>query len=581
MSGQESSALPTSRKDARARGSNRFFTGTPCIQGHIAPRYTSTTNCVECQAAHARKNGGWIARPMKETRLQIVRDLIENRGGGLLSTKYVSAKSKLIVRCDQGHEFEATADNLKRNRWCPTCKHARHSKRMSAGFRSVDELKAFARQQHQGDCLASSPVGVLTRIPWRCAIPAHNPFLATTAHVMHSGTWCPECDAERRRLHPPKPPIPLEKVEERVRERGGRILRVQGEWQGLSTRLTVRCQNEHQWDVTADSLMHAYSWCPHCQTTYGEYITRAIFEATFPGFEFPKLKPAWLAAVTEKNLELDGYNESLGLAFEYQGYHHEKADVKATDDLKMEACRRERVKLIQVLGIKRPFPPSNVLKQVMTAFQKNGISQIPVLPTHDLFPRRLEDLRQLARQRGGELISATYLGSERHEWQCGQQSHPTWFAEPWRIEKGSWCPSCAGNRPLGLQGLRDWGATCGLELLDTEYRGTKAIYEWRCINMNHIIRRSKGNIQQSRTKGLPACDICGPGIAANVRARKASADKLAFEILPIIETLKAEGHTSLDALARQLNERGIATARGTRWYASTIRNLMSRVKLPA
>jgi hypothetical protein len=452
---------------------------------------------------------------------------------------------------------------------------------MSAGFRSVEKLKTFAREHHQGDCLAESSAGMLTPIPWRCAIPAHKPFLATISHVMHSGTWCPECDAERRRLHPPKPPIAFEKVEERVKERRGKIVHVHGEWQGLGTRLTVRCQNAHQWDVAANNLMHARSWCPHCPTTYGEYITRAIFEETFQGFEFPKIRPAWLAAATGKKLELDGYNESLGLAFEYQGYHHEKEDVKATDDLKMEACRRHGVQLIQVIGIKRPFPPSNVLKQVAAAFQQNGIAQIPVLPTQGLFARELEDLQLLARQRGGELVSATYLGGEQHEWWCGRQGHPAWLAEPWRIKKGSWCPSCAGNRPLGLQGLRDWGATCGLELLDTEYRGTSAIYEWRCLEMSHIIRRSKGNIQQSLTKGLPACDVCGPGIASNVRARQASADRFAAEVLPLIETLKGEGHVSLEALARQLNKRGIATARGARWYAGTVRNLMARVKTRA
>ena len=582
MNRQDYSALPASRKDARTRGSIRFFTGVPCAQGHIAPRYTSTTNCVECQAVHARKNGGWIARPMKETRLQIVRDLIENRGGVLLSTEFVSAKSKLKVRCDQGHEFDATADNLKRKRWCPVCKRARHSKRMAAGFWPVEQLKAFAHQRHAGDCLATSPVGMNTHVLWRCANPSHKPFLATLAHVMPSGTWCPECDAERRRLRPPKPQIPRNEVEKVVGSRGGEIVRVLGErgWNGLGTRLRVRCEYLHEWDVTADNLMHAGSWCPKCRNK-GERITRAIFEATFIGSAFPKLKPDWLALATARKLELDGYSESLRLAFEYQGYHHEKADVKATDALKLEACRKNGVQLIEVIGVKRPFPPNNVLNQVAAAFRKYGLYQTPVLPAVDVFAPELNALRQLARMKGGELVSVTYSGSEPHEWQCGRPGHPAWRAEPWRIKKGSWCPSCAGNRPLGIEGLRDWGLACGLELLDIEYRGTKAIYEWRCTEMNHIIRRSKGNIQQSLTKGLPACDICGPGIAANVRARKASADRFATELRPLIETLKGEGHLSLDALARQLNERGIATARGTRWYASTVRNLMSRVKLPA
>lgn len=577
MNGQDYSSFATSKAEALRRGEARFFTGVPCRHGHIATRYTSTTNCVECQTAHARKYGRLEARPSKNTSLQLICEFVLKRRGLLLSTEYVSAKSKVRVRCEFGHEFEVTADNLKRNRWCPSCKKINHSKRMSEGFRSVEELRAFAREHHRGDCLAKSPVGMLTRIPWKCVVPAHPPFQATIAHVIHSGTWCQKCEFKRRKLHPPKPLIALEKVEERISERGGEIVQTHGNWEGLRTRLTVRCQNAHEWDVTAASLMHARSWCPHCTTTYGEHITRAIFEATFPGFTFHKVRPAWLAAETGKNLELDGYSERLGLAFEYQGYHHENDDVKATDDLKKEACRRHGVKLVPVIGIKRPFPPSNVLKQVVAAFRHSGVPQAPVLPTGELFARELDGLRRLARERGGELISPSYLGGEPHEWRC-HKNHPTWLAGPWRIKKGSWCPSCAGNRKLGLLGLRKWGSTCGLELLDTEYRGASFIYSWRCIDQDHIIRRSKGNIQQSLKKGLQACAVCGPGITANVRARQAVADRFATDVFPLIQSLKNEGNMSLEALARELNERGISTARGARWYASTVRNLLARAK---
>lgn len=37
-----------SRKAARDRGLKRFFTGTPCQEGHIAERYTSSGNCIGC-----------------------------------------------------------------------------------------------------------------------------------------------------------------------------------------------------------------------------------------------------------------------------------------------------------------------------------------------------------------------------------------------------------------------------------------------------------------------------------------------------------------------------------------------------
>lgn len=41
--------LPSSRKEAMAIGSKRYFTGKPCKHGHIAPRYTKGVKCVECQ----------------------------------------------------------------------------------------------------------------------------------------------------------------------------------------------------------------------------------------------------------------------------------------------------------------------------------------------------------------------------------------------------------------------------------------------------------------------------------------------------------------------------------------------------
>jgi hypothetical protein len=37
-----------SRDQAFREGKRRFYTGKPCKQGHIAPRYVSTGACTEC-----------------------------------------------------------------------------------------------------------------------------------------------------------------------------------------------------------------------------------------------------------------------------------------------------------------------------------------------------------------------------------------------------------------------------------------------------------------------------------------------------------------------------------------------------
>lgn len=41
--------LPATAKEAREIGSPRYFTGKPCKHGHVAPRWTATCSCWECQ----------------------------------------------------------------------------------------------------------------------------------------------------------------------------------------------------------------------------------------------------------------------------------------------------------------------------------------------------------------------------------------------------------------------------------------------------------------------------------------------------------------------------------------------------
>jgi 5-methylcytosine-specific restriction endonuclease McrA len=44
-----------SRKDAIAKGLNRFFTGKPCIHGHLIERRTDNRRCVQCMRDVANK----------------------------------------------------------------------------------------------------------------------------------------------------------------------------------------------------------------------------------------------------------------------------------------------------------------------------------------------------------------------------------------------------------------------------------------------------------------------------------------------------------------------------------------------
>jgi DNA invertase Pin-like site-specific DNA recombinase len=56
----------------------------------------------------------------------------------------------------------------------------------------------------------------------------------------------------------------------------------------------------------------------------------------------------------------------------------------------------------------------------------------------------------------------------------------------------------------------------------------------------------------------------------------AAADQFTAAVLPLIESIRSSGATSLEAITVALNQRGVRSARGGRWYASAVANLLAR-----
>ena len=57
---------------------------------------------------------------------------------------------------------------------------------------------------------------------------------------------------------------------------------------------------------------------------------------------------------------------------------------------------------------------------------------------------------------------------------------------------------------------------------------------------------------------------------------EANAERFAVNVLPIIREVQRAGASTLRQVADALNARGIATARGGRWYAMTVSNVLAR-----
>jgi DNA invertase Pin-like site-specific DNA recombinase len=93
-----------------------------------------------------------------------------------------------------------------------------------------------------------------------------------------------------------------------------------------------------------------------------------------------------------------------------------------------------------------------------------------------------------------------------------------------------------------------------------------------------ISTRTRDALARAKARGVK---LGGPRLAkarkAAAEAITADADQHAANVMPIIREIQRTGARSLRAIAAALNARGVATARGGRWQAQTVSNVLARV----
>jgi DNA invertase Pin-like site-specific DNA recombinase len=93
-----------------------------------------------------------------------------------------------------------------------------------------------------------------------------------------------------------------------------------------------------------------------------------------------------------------------------------------------------------------------------------------------------------------------------------------------------------------------------------------------------ISQRTKAALAAAKARGqvLGNPRLSAARAVANA-AHKTGADAYAIKVAPMIREAKAAGAKSLREIAAALNGRGVATARGGRWQAQTVANLLRRI----
>ncbi|MDG6220747.1 MAG: hypothetical protein QCI38_04780, partial [Candidatus Thermoplasmatota archaeon] len=225
-----------------------------CSEGH---EWWATPVSVKNQGSWCPKCGSVKAQTQSVLSLSIndMQKIAHERGGECLSKEYKNNRTKLLWRCNKGHEWWATPNNVKdRKTWCKECSTT--SKRECSKL-SIDDMRKIAHERG-GECLSKEYKNNKTKLLWRCN-KGHE-WWAQPSSIVNQETWCPECSSsERKEIRS----LGIKTMQEIAHERGGECL--SKEYKNNKTKLLWRCNKGHEWWATPGKIKNNRLWCPECK----------------------------------------------------------------------------------------------------------------------------------------------------------------------------------------------------------------------------------------------------------------------------------------------------------------------------
>jgi len=335
----------------------------------------------------------------------------------------------------------------------------------------LKEAQEFAKSKG-GKCLSTEYINNHTKLKFRCK--KEHEWEA----VFKTKTWCQRCSNV---VHS------IELAQKLAISKLGKCLST--EYISYHEKLTWQCYNGHVWQAQLRNIVDG-TWCPKCKLSMGEEITRCIFEILF-NTDFPKVRPTWL-----NGLEIDGYNETLKLGFEYDGIQHYEFVKRfhVTEDNFKKQQERDILKdklfndnKVNVIRIPYTIEYDKIKDHICQECDKLKINipnNIDVDHTkftkiYKLNDEKYNELKTMIEDKGGTLISTTYVHTDdKIQVKCGKEHE--WTTTQHMIKNGKWCPDCAGHKKYTIDEMDELAKQYGGLCLSDTYINIDTKLEWQC-----------------------------------------------------------------------------------------------------
>lgn len=419
----------------------RMHVRVVCSEGHpwTPPAATMLRNkswCPRCAGVGKRSIGD-------------VKKIVDYKGGRIVSGTYVNGRSPFVIDCGKGHlPWKTTPHQLFTGSWCRRCAGKQRY--------TIDEVRKDAATKNI-DVLDTIYSTSRTRMHFQCTICQHK--WLTTWSAVRNRTGCPSCATERKRARARSRRLGIGVFKKIAQDLGGECLSNAEDYKDKKSKLRFKCASDHTWTTAADNVRIG-AWCPDCGLLrhVRQRICRAWFEYFF-NKSFPTVSPSWLPTGRGRNFQLDGYNNELNLAFEYQGvqhykkipYLHQKRSFKQlqADDKKKEIlCKRKGVALIHVpFTVRVPDMGKFIAAECLKRGYKilPGMEDKPWTELNVVSPmNKLDEVRRYVESKGGHLAkNATYVDNRTPLEVICARGH-TFHPRPHTLLcRHSWCSECA------------------------------------------------------------------------------------------------------------------------------------------
>jgi hypothetical protein len=283
-------------------------------------------------------------------------------------------------------------------------------------------------------------------------------------------------------------------------------------------KLHLECAEGHHFFTTYDSVVYHRTWCPECHIYLSETICRRFFEKIFKR-PFPKSYPEWLTNENGNQMELDGNNKDLRLAFEYQGIQHRKKAFGMNDDdliklqkedaLKLKKCEENYVTLLQIPD-EEIVPYNEMQDYIIKEYEKKTGKTLENVPNYkyqdfDIYENKYaKKFRAYVENKGGSLMSPYFSARKEVTLMCEKGHH--WITTPDSVYKDNWCSICARN----MKGTTEYFRKIGIEFncnLINEYINAKTLLRYKCPR-GHKFEKSPYWLKKDYKKIEILCPEC-------------------------------------------------------------------------